>query len=140
LLFPEKGGWIIPTYYVEGINDEGHPGPDPEIHAEPHISFSFFRDLRYHLCTLYIVSHHLSEAIKRIVGTDMAPATSINGTDRQIFEIAYLVSRLPKLWLPYEKHKLDIPSVEIMPAGDTSYLSIEFPGQPLPEFDLGPKS
>jgi hypothetical protein len=129
--------WIIPTYYIEGVDGAGNPGPDLDIHPEGAPAFSFSRELRYLFCMVYAVSRHLSRAIMAIVGLqNLTLPTAVNAIDTEITEIARRLATFPRLFLRHEK-SLDIPSVGIGQAASVTSLSIILGPGHLPEINVG---
>lgn len=61
-----SGGSYIPGYYIEGVDHLGALGPHPEIHSDGVTAFSFMRDLRFHVVSMFRVSVELAMAVQAI--------------------------------------------------------------------------
>jgi hypothetical protein len=88
-------------YYVEGVVSPGVIGPSPIVHSNGRASFSFNRDLRFHLASVVGVSQALAQAVQQIHpdtfagdGRDTGPGALLNPVR--------LVSRLPVIVFPTE--------------------------------------
>ncbi|MEG3971657.1 hypothetical protein QUA00_29155 [Microcoleus sp. T2B6] len=124
----------ITGYFVEGMQPNGHIGPDCEIHPpNGTTAISLNYDLRYHFTNLYRVGHHLNTAILRTVrklhGIELPHDAYINDTASQynIESIAERVSKLSPLFFENEFSK-KTPDIKFHRHNKNADLILEFPG------------
>lgn len=119
-----ESGDLVPVCYLEMVDSE----KNHDTTVLPENAFSLFRDLRYHLCQIYITSHHVAQAIKQL-GSDKLTAPASTHFDQALYiETARTIAALPKLFLDFEK-MTDIPHVELTQVEDMFTLSLEFPSE-----------
>ncbi|MEG4508161.1 hypothetical protein QUA81_31835 [Microcoleus sp. F6_B4] len=135
----EKGIQIFPKnarivgYFVEGMQPNGHIGPDCEIHPDGVSAISLNRDLRYHFANLYRVGHHLNTAIVRTVRElhkiELPRAVAVNDTASQYYieSLAERVSKLPPLFFKNEFSK-KTPDIKFHRQNGNADLILEVPG------------
>jgi len=115
--------FCYPGYFVEGVVDDGVLGPAPTIHKNSNTAFSFNRDLRFHLVSLYFVSAHLAQAVYEASKIQPQPIEKSEEESRQLLTTLKRVSQLPMFFYPDEISK-QIPVVRILDDG----VLIEFGG------------
>lgn len=50
-------------YFVVGPDEQGELGPAASVHGEGGEAYSFSWDLRYHFAYIYLLAHHLTDAV-----------------------------------------------------------------------------
>jgi len=136
--FPDLS-FVMPTYYVEGVNAQGIPGPLSDVHDGQIQAFSHFHDLKYHLCNLYILSHYLADAVTQIVGeSNIVPPMQVNARDIEFSKLAEVISLVQDIFLPNDK-QIGIPHVKFEHDSEGyAQLSMTLPRtEPLPIYKLG---
>lgn len=129
--FP-KNARII-GYFLEGMQPNGHIGPDFEIHPGGITAISLNRDLRYHFANLYRVGDHLRAAIARTVRhfhkIKLPRDVAVNDTASQynIESIAERISKLPLLFFENEFSK-KTPDIKFHRHNANADLILESPG------------
>ena len=117
-----------PGYFVEGPDDGGGIGPDPNIHADGQTAFSFARDLRLHVCGLYFVGLALMPALAvfgKLSLTNKANTDDPKINDQKL-ETLRRVSLLPLRFFPDELAK-PIPMVRGQGLPSSPEFVIEYP-------------
>jgi len=135
----EKGIQFFPQnarivgYFLEGMQPNGHIGPDCEIHPGGITAISLNRDLRYHFANLYRVGDHLRAAIARTVrhfhNIKLPRDIAVNDTTSQydIELIAERVSKLPPLFFENEFSK-KTPNINFHRHNGNADLMLDVPG------------
>ena len=128
----------IPGHFVESVDALGRIIPDRKIHIPVRSSydatkgfdtaFSFFRDLRYLFWGIYFVSHHLANAIHKIVGnsSNKSVGSEQGKTDVMICEIARRLQALPQRFYSDELKK-DVPAVIVIEDNLDITLRLKYP-------------
>jgi hypothetical protein len=123
----------IVGYFLEGMQPNGHIGPDCEIHPGGITAISLNRDLRYHFANLYRVGDHLMAAIARTVRhfhkIKLPRDVAVNDSASQynIESIAERISKLPPLFFENEFSK-KTPNIKFHRHNANADLILEFPG------------
>jgi hypothetical protein len=100
-------------YFVEGLSSDGSLGPAPKIHKRGSTAFSYARDIRYHLYSLYYVSQKLTQTLEAISTPDKNKVMyKIGDNNIDLEKILYGVINLPFVVFPDELQK-DFPSVTL---------------------------
>ncbi|MFI4939771.1 MAG: hypothetical protein ACHP7O_05450, partial [Burkholderiales bacterium] len=99
-------------YFVEGPVKGGGLGPVEIIHPGENTAFSFNRDIRYHVCSVFAIGSRLAHALhtvdKRLVATPVAKEAGIRDTNWS--KVIDMVAALPTVFFPDEDVK-DVPNV-----------------------------
>lgn len=121
-------GGVVPGYYVEGVDDKGVIGPDPQVHPD-NTAFSLTRDLPLHFVNIHIVSHHLSEAVKAITGSTPAALTALPEKSSSTWlSLGTRLAKLPRVTFPDEILKpFPLVALRQPPDRTTPILTIEYP-------------
>jgi hypothetical protein len=107
-----NGNAGYPGYFVEGLDDTGTLCPAPHIHRGSNTAFSFSRDLRFHLFSVYMVSSHLATAISQIIGDKKTVSDHVDCHSDKIVKVAVAVSQLPLIFYPDEADQ-PVPNVRV---------------------------
>lgn len=101
-------------YFVEGPIAEGGLGPVECIHPGSNSAFSFNRDLKFHICSVFAIgaelAHSLHEIDKRL--TPLPIAKSNDGRDSAWGKAVQAAAKLPNVFFPDEILK-PVPVVKI---------------------------
>lgn len=117
----------IPGYFAEGPDKTGSLGPALHIHAGGNTTFSFTRDLRFHLYGLYMVSKHLGDTIDELVSNNRMKKVDQARDESKLVQMIDGISHLPLKFFPNE-NALHIPSISLIRAQDnTVELTISYP-------------
>lgn len=100
-------------YFVEGPISSGVIGPAREIHSDANSAYSFNRDIRYHLCSIFAVGARLANVLysidKRLVGS---PIREVATRDSDWMKAIRLTADLPQTFFPDEVAK-PIPEIRV---------------------------
>src|SRR5207245_2058975 len=104
-----------PGYFVEGVLPDGALGPHPLIHPGL-TAFSSFRDIRFHLHAVYLVSQHLRAALEGLVKKDSLKIQhdqSKSGVEpgKDLVDLLQTVSDLPMIFFPDEIAREQVPYI-----------------------------
>ena len=99
LLTARLGARSFAGYFVAVGLAEGGVGPDPDIHKHGWTAFSFNRDLRFHLCHVFLTSARLARAVEGLTGASPVDAEPVHDalTDSVVGVIG-----LPETYFPDE--------------------------------------
>jgi hypothetical protein len=120
-------------YFLEGVQEDGCIGPDPDIHPDGKTAISLNRDLRFHFANLYRIAHHLKTAMVKAVRMTHTlnlpyPSSASPIPDQNdLEEIADKITSMPSLFFENEFSK-STPNVLYQRTGQSSQLILEFPG------------
>jgi hypothetical protein len=102
LMTVRLGDFRFAGYFVERGLTGGSVGPDPDIHEAGLTAFSFNRDLRYHLCHVFLASAELARAVERLTG---APRSLSVAVGQPLGQGLHHVMVLPETYFPDEYEK-----------------------------------
>jgi hypothetical protein len=118
------GGHSSLGYFVEGPTSEGGLGPVAAIHPTESTAFSFYRDIPFHICSIYAVGARLATALhavdRRIIAADSHKG--IETRDTNLVKVLRLAGALPHIYFDDEVLK-DVPCIRVREEG----VSIDFP-------------
>lgn len=117
---------VVPGYYVEGVDDNGVIGPDSHVHPD-NTAFSLTRELPLHFVHIFIVSHHLSEAVKAIRGGGIFTARHEKASSTWL-SLGTRIAKLPRVVYPDEALKpFPLVALHQPPVTTTPILTVEYP-------------
>lgn len=93
----------IPGYYLGVPDNAGKIVPDPEVYPN-NSARSFYRDLRYHFCHVYLVGHHLATAVRGAIQADYGVAVKPSNHAGDGLPRYYVdrINKLPLIFFPAE--------------------------------------
>lgn len=95
---------VVLGYFVEAVHSSGYLGPDPRLHDGGDTAYSFNRDLRFHIASLFLVSTVLSDAVCGIANTKQG-LSSVGESPDGLTEGIETVSSFSKSVYPDELRK-----------------------------------
>jgi hypothetical protein len=123
-------------YFVLGPDEKGALGPAAAVHGTGGEAYSFAWDLRFHFAQVYLVAHHLTNAICAIRDCGSTTTYSDQPTNAQILTIAERISHLPQWVFPNELGAA-FPNVATATTEDGTTLTIEYPATRSDRITLG---
>lgn len=129
---------FVPGYYVESAIDATSVGPDTNLHNGGDTAISLFRDLKYHFVHVYLIAHHLQNAVQSIWNSPLEPEFLKPKSEKlEFLELARRLILLPDV-VYYDERLLPYPRIRIGTLGDqVNRLTLAFahPDQSLRTFD-----
>lgn len=116
---------LVPGYFVEGPTPGGGIGPVSRFHGESGNPFSFYRDIRFHICNVYATSTRLAHALHTI-NSDLSETNSVTADDKlsEWHKMMIRVAKLPNFFFPKELAK-PYPFIFV----DDNKMKLEYPSQ-----------
>lgn len=93
-------------YYVEGPVTGGGLGPVAIVHPSENTAFSYNRDMRYHVCSIYAVSANLATALHSADSRLIAPTRKKDASGEKQSDMAKILSRVASMPLVFFEDEL----------------------------------